>query len=350
MFLYEYTISHVVDRLMCIKKIFLFALLMQFLVVLCKENHYGRVMQARKDAVEGSIVESVEIYPQKAINSKSRIMRKGLLVRHPNAIATIVICHGFMCDRFDSGFLRVVFPREKYNFLTFDFRAHGANIQGQRCTLGRDEALDVTAAVKFLKENPNIDNRLPIIGFGFSMGAVASIEAQASQPLFDAMILDCPFDSCENLIKRSLNNVKFNFLGYQFSLPGQQLLQKYAFHPYVQSLIKVIVKAIAQLDPQDVNVFMCPVDTVKSIKKITVPCFFICCKHDALVTIEAIKSVYRSSSGAKRLWLTNGRRHFDSYFYSPELYGKKVEEFIDHVLNNTIEQQDQGIIEDPDEA
>ena len=333
---------------MCIRKAFLLLLLMPTTVAFAQGNRFGHILERKNTVIEDAIVESVAIYPQKAINSTKKIMRKGLLVRYEDAVATIIICHGFMCDRHDSGFLRCIFPKGKFNFLTFDFRAHGENTEGQRCTLGRDEALDVIAAVQFIKNHSALNKSLPVIGYGFSMGAVAAIEAQARQPLFDAMILDCPFDSCENLIKRSLNNIKFSFLGYRFSLPGQQLLQKYAFHPYIQSLVKVILKTIAQLDPQDVDVFMCPVDTVKSIKKISVPCFFICCKNDERVSIDAIKSVYNNASGAKRLCLTNGRRHFDSYFYNPELYSMRVNQFVNDILNNKMSPQSQGIIEDPE--
>ena len=49
------------------------------------------------------------------------------------------------------------------------------------------------------------------------------------------MILDCPFDSSENIIKCCLEGLQFTLLGYDFSIPACTLLQKYAFHPYVQS-------------------------------------------------------------------------------------------------------------------
>ena len=50
------------------------------------------------------------------------------------------------------------------------------------------------------------------------------------------------------------------------------------------------------------------------------------------------------------LWLTNGRRHFDSYFYNPEKYMKEVRSFIDKVVSGSIkDKQLQKIIEDPDE-
>ena len=97
--------------------------------------------------------------------------------------------------------------------MTFDFRAHGEHCDGQRCTFGRDEHLDVITAAHFLKNHPHLKNK-PVIVYGFSMGAVAAIEAQAKDnSLFSAMILDCPFDSSENIIKRSLESMQFTFFG-----------------------------------------------------------------------------------------------------------------------------------------
>ncbi len=153
-------------------------------------------------------IERVDIVSKESESSDNTITRKGILVRHPNAQANIVISHGFMCDKFDVGFLRSLFPKGKYNFLTYDFRAHGENIKGQLCTFGKDEAFDVQAAAHYFKNHPEL-GKLPILAYGFSMGAVATIEAQAKDPsLFRALILDCPFDSTENIVKKSLQSLK----------------------------------------------------------------------------------------------------------------------------------------------
>ena len=57
--------------------------------------------------------------------------------------------------------------------MTFDFRGHGKNNEGQYCTFGRDEALDVIAAVKFIKSDPELQ-KLPLFVYGFSMLGNAS--------------------------------------------------------------------------------------------------------------------------------------------------------------------------------
>lgn len=298
-----------------------------------------------------ALVEYVDIHSHENGQSNKKIDRKGILVRHKDAVATIVLAHGYMCDKYDMGFLRNMFPHGKYNFLSFDFRAHGENVKGQSCTLGRDEAYDVIAAAQFVRNHPELKSK-PVLVYAFSMGAVASIEAQAKDSsLFDAMILDCPFDSSENVIKNCLDNIKFSVFGYQFEIPGRTVLQKYAFHPYVQSLIKTLLKSVALMQPRKVETTVFPFYPAKSVAKISVPIFFIHCKHDEKVPVSSIKSLYASAGGPKMLWLTNGRYHYDSYFYNPELYVQRVRQFVDQVMSGQWRNKtEQRFLEDADDS
>ena len=187
--------------------------------------------------------------------------------------------------------------------------------------------------------------------YGFSMGAVASIEAQSKKPVFDAMILDCPFDSSENVLKKCLGDIKFSLFGYELSVPGRHLLEKYAFHPYVQAFVKVLLKAIAKLDPKSVDTHIVPFYPVESIKHVSVPCFFIHCKRDEKVPASSIKAIYEGASGPKKLWLTNGRSHFDSYFYNPEKYVERVRGFLSEVIQGKWKSKtDQVVLEDDEDS
>jgi len=312
---------------------------------------YGVVLESDTDILKNGIMEKVVIYPQIERGAVKRIMRKGILARYANAEATILVCHGFMCDKFDAGILRRLFPRRRFNVMVFDFRAHGEDCEGQACTFGRDEALDVIAAVKFIKSHPTLKDK-PVIAYGFSMGSVSAIEAQArDSSLFEAMVLDCPFDSTENVLRRGLANVKFALFGYEFSIPCRTLLERYAFHPYVQSLVKVILRTVAHMDQQDVSINMCRINPAQSVQKVTIPCFFIHCKNDEKISIDGIKSVFNGAAGHKILWLTQGRRHFDSYFYNPEEYTKRIRIFLNQVLNGEFKKGPrQEIIEDDDKG
>jgi len=313
-------------------------------------NLYGYVIPERTKAADGIVVEHVLLYPQESHDSLKRIARHGMLVRSDDAKATILVCHGFMCDKYDVGVLRRIFKTKQFNVMTFDFRAHGQDGEGQYCTFGRDEALDVTAAAQFLRNHPELCDK-PLFAYGFSMGAVSAIEAQSkTSELFDAMILDCPFDSSERVIKMGLECLKCSVFGYEFDLPGRDLLQKYAFHPYIQALVKAVLKTVAQLDATGVSTNFCPIYPAESAKMITIPVFFIHCKNDQKVSVDQVKNVYEGAAGYKRLWLTNGRRHYDSFFYNPEKYIEQVRQFYNQVLNGELEGLPQeGIVEDDDE-
>lgn len=318
---------------------------------------YGVVTRQDFTKIPHAIVEEVQLYPQVANSSDQRIERKGVLVRYPNAEGTILVCHGFMCDKFDVAFLRNIFPKKKFNIMTFDFRAHGEKNDGQYCTFGRDEALDVQSAALFLRQHPDLKNS-PLFVYGFSMGAVAAIEAQScksvaqedgqnQKSLFDAMILDCPFDSSKNLIRKGLSNLKFTILGKEFNIPGRETLERYAFHPYVQTFLKTVLKAISKMDSKNIQTNICHVSPKKSIRNVTVPCFFIHCKNDELVPVDAVKKIYERAQGYKELWLTDGRRHYDSLFYAPEQYAQKIKLFLYKVLNgNVLPSHEGGVIED----
>jgi len=289
-------------------------------------NVYGELLSSNEHQIKNSVVEEIALYPKKMARSRQRIMRKANLVKRNKAKGVVLISHGFMCSKEDVGFLRALFPH--CHCMTFDMRAHGEHKEGQYCTLGRDEALDVAAAALYLRSRDDLKG-LPLLVYGFSMGAVAAIEAQAKDSdLFDGMILDCPFESSENVIKKGLDNMKISLFGYQVSIPGRSLMEKYIFHPYVQSFVKAMLKAFAQLDSKDIRAFVYPVTPVKSVAKIEVPLYLIGCKNDKKIPIESIKRIYaNAASGYKKLWISNGRQHYDSYFYNPELYARRVGKF-----------------------
>jgi len=316
---------------------FIVCVLQVFAISGCtQENSYGSVIPEKTKMANGLTVEHVVLYPKVGHDCSGKIARHGVLSRCNNAKATILICHGFMCDKYDVGILRKVFKKDQFNVMTFDFRGHGENSQGQYCTFGRDESLDVIAAAKFLRNHPDLQD-IPLFVYGFSMGAVSAIEAQSlSSDLFDAMILDCPFESSEKVIKSGLEGLRCSVFGYEFDLPGKEFLQRHAFHPYVQALVKAVLKTVAQMDATGVNTNFCPLYPAESAKKITVPVFFIHCKNDQKVSVEQVWHVYEGAAGYKRLWLTNGRRHYDSFFYNPEKYIEQVRLFCDQVVDGDI--------------
>lgn len=312
------------------------------------DNLTDTVYFKSEDVLEKS--EKRPIFEQVVLNapisdgSTEILKRKGILTRYENAKATIILCHGFTSDKFDMGVLRHLFPKGMYNTLTFDFRAHGEDAHQQLCTFGKNEVHDVAAAVHFVKNHQLLKDK-PIFAYGFSMGAVSAIESQARyQNFFDAMILDCPFGSSETVIKNGLSKMKVNLFGYEFKIPGISFLERYAFNRYVQSFIKYALRIMSHSDSKHINTEIYPLYPAESVKKITVPCFFIHCKHDDKIPTDDIRKMYENASGFKRLWITNGRKHYDSLFYNPERYRKRIRKFLKSVLDKSYIDQPSSLI------
>lgn len=283
-----------------------------------------------KDATE----ERVTFQSRESYDSDKKISRHGILIKRPNAKATVLICHGFMCDKYDVSFLHMMFTQ--YNSMAFDFRGHGDDKDDQYCTLGRNESYDVIAAAEFLRNHPELKGT-PLIVYGFSMGAAAAIVAQAGNPkLFDAMILDCPFDSSDKLLDRGMSQLKINVFGYKVPLPGSQLLKSYAYSPYVQSLLKSILRTFTQFSAESMQVNFKPVYPEEAIKYVDIPCLFIACVNDTKSPEEAVLSVYNGAKGFKRCWIDpDGRRHYDTIFRQTLRYFYKVAIFIEKVLDGS---------------
>jgi len=296
--------------------------------------------------IPGATLERISFQSQRSEGLPGTIARNGVLKIQKDAPATLLVCHGYMCDKDDVSFMRSIFT--SYNVMTFDFRAHGEDAAGQYCTFGKEELFDVIAAVNYLKSRSEVAGK-PLIVYGFSMGAVSAIEAQArAGDLFDAMILDCPFDSSDSVIRRGLANLKFNIFGFEVPLPRRDLLEKYAYSPIVQSMLKAVLKTIAKFDATQTHTRIMKTSPADSAEKIKVPCYFIACKNDEKISVDSVTAVYAGTQGYKRLWITNGRRHFDSFFYNPEKYMHKINKFVKKVITNTLDVNKQAkIIEDP---
>lgn len=315
--------------------------------------YYDRNRKYVPDATE----EIVTFSAQECEGSEKTIMRRGMLMIRENAPATIIIAHGFMANAYDALTFRPILF-DGYNTLVFDFRAHGENAEGQICTFGKNEAFDVIGAVKFVKSHPRLKYK-PIIMYGFSMGAMATLEAHRQDPdLFSpkakiapvvAGIYDCPGRSSDDIIQKGLDNIKFSLFGYEFGIPFKEFIKSISYHWLVQPILKTIFKFLARMDSTQINTQLQPFYPVESAKYVKTPSLFIICKNDEKVSPEQLIDVYRNVPASyKRCWIANGRRHFDPFWFNPEKYTYKVRRFIKKVLENDLSwRQPEKIIRDP---
>jgi pimeloyl-ACP methyl ester carboxylesterase len=268
-------------------------------------------------------------------------VRHGFMVKRKDALGTVLICHGYLGCKQDAIALRHLFPQ--YNIVAFDFRAHGDARHGQFSTIGRDEAYDVIGAVDFIRSEADLQDK-PIIAFGYSMGAVAAIQAQSIDPtLFSAMILDCPFDSTDAAMSRGLDTkLQFSLFGKTITLPLKGLILKYMYTDFAQMVTEYLFQKITAFDSKRVATKFVKVTPLESIKKITVPCLFIHCQNDNKVPVEAVQALYDAKPGFKRLWITQGKKHFGSYSNDPELYWYKVNKFLTKLREQDLTTREQA--------
>lgn len=259
------------------------------------------------------------------------ITRNGELILRPGAKATVLLAHGFKHDKRHSKALRVLFPH--YNTIIFDFRAHGDKAHGQTCSFGAQEIREIKAAADFVKHHPKIGS-LPLFGYGVSMGAVALIEAQAKHSLFEGVILDSPFESMEHVVKRGIAKLSWCIMGIDVLKPIRFILERSMFSPYADGVLRFLLRMCAGMDTQATATSLRPVEPIRSIKNITIPTLVIGCYQDNLTPPEIVARVYKEAlrRSLSELWLVEGKGHVDAFFSHPEQYIKKVNEFVNNVL------------------
>lgn len=302
-------------------------------------SDYERYVQAIKSYIDTLDVSPISFPVQRGLEFDDVFMRKGFLLLRPKAIGTVVICHGYTHSKQEAQFFRTLFPH--FNVLVFDFRAHGELVDGQFSTIGRDEMYDVKGAVDFLREqyhdHPEIAGK-PIIGFGFSMGAVSLLQAQGHfQNLFDALVLDSPFDSSNDCMNRRLQEMmSYKIMGKTYTLPGRNCILKALYKERLHPVTKMFFRCATGMSTNVAQTKFVPVIPLEKAPNITIPCFFVSCETDNKVTPECVRRLYDAvQSPYKRQWVTRGPGHCKSCLSQPEMYCYRINEFILQALNKS---------------
>jgi pimeloyl-ACP methyl ester carboxylesterase len=114
-----------------------------------------------------------------------------------NSPAIIIYAHGIFRSRQEMLERAAALWQRGYAGLLIDLRRHGKSA-GQLSGIGYLERLDVAGAAKFIRDSLQVDT--PIVGFGVSMGAAATLLAAAQTPELSALIIDSSFLSFESTV------------------------------------------------------------------------------------------------------------------------------------------------------
>jgi dipeptidyl aminopeptidase/acylaminoacyl peptidase len=205
----------------------------------------------------------------------------GPAAAHP----AILLAHGLQ-DRKET-MLHLVpwLHKAGYHVMLFDFRGHGASDK-RPTTVGRDEALDIEAALDWL-ETEGVGGSVG--GLGMSLGAAALVNAAAQDPRLDALVLDSLFADWSD-----------TDFARDYRLPPDWLV------PGVPS----------------------PVDLLPEIHA---PILIIHGTADILTSVEHAQRLYAAANEPKYLWINDSGHAWSSWTY-PVIYKQKILDFFGESL------------------
>jgi len=214
----------------------------------------------------------------------------------PENGALILVAHGYADTRSASMF--AFFARNGYGVLAWDFRAHGES-EGDLCTLGYYESLDVEAALDFGLQLPEVEH---IGAWGGSMGGVAVIEAASSREEIEAVVVDSAFPSLEDELAVKVSSG--------------------LFRPF----IRLFAEMQAGLDTDMLQ----PVDRIRAISPR--PVMIIQGEADDAVPEDSAQRLYDAAKEPRYLWMEAGVKHVEMFRDYPKEYEERVVGFFDMFL------------------
>ena len=136
-------------------------------------------------------------------NEKEEITLRGWWIPATNSKGTIIWIHGLDANR-EGEKMELISDIHRLGFsvLTFDLRGHGNSDQAP-LGLGLREKNDVLGAIKYLKENQNIN----YVGvFGISYGAVIGILAAEETDSIVGVFADSPYYNMPELLAKEVSD------------------------------------------------------------------------------------------------------------------------------------------------
>jgi pimeloyl-ACP methyl ester carboxylesterase len=226
-----------------------------------------------------------------------------------NVSAIIIYVHGLFRSRQEMLERAAKLWQHGYAGVLIDLRRHG-NSGGKLSSLGYLERLDVEAAATFIRDSLKVD--APIVGFGVSMGAAATVLAAADAPDIDALIIDSCFLSFEKTVVHHLKLF--------FGLPRFPLADELIF----------FTRSKVGFKNEDFDMQL-------ALQKIgDRPMLFIAGEEDVRMPVEEARALAASAqTSCKSLVVIPGATHGAGYRTNPEMYEQAVLDFLSGMQQST---------------
>ena len=220
--------------------------------------------------------------------------------------ATVVLVHGYGCERHDmlpqASFLHAA----GYSVLLFDLRNCGES-GGDAVTLGYREQQDVLGAIDYLKTRPDVDGSR-IGALGVSMGGSTVIMAAAQTPDIKAVVSESGFKSANSSIEQAFTHF--------IHLPA---------FPYAPITTQIIEWRLGLQTSQVV-----PEAVVGQI--VPRPVLIIHGLQDKTISPDDAHALYAAAGQPKELWLIPTSGHANGAEKDASDYAQRVTKFFDRNL------------------
>lgn len=213
----------------------------------------------------------------------------------------ILICHGIRHDK-RSGIRYVQYLlKEGYTLMLIDFRNHGES-GGCITTYGYHEKEDLRSAVHYLRKR-GLTGSLGVLGA--SMGAAVALQAAAGFEDIQALVLDSPFASLEQIaFEQTIGVTKLpRFAVY---LPIQVACW---WSRYVEDF------PVSEVSP------------LLSAQSLKCPIFLIHGDADRKIGVHHSRQIFDAAPDPKELWICEGAGHLGTYLKDPQEYENRVLDF-----------------------
>jgi pimeloyl-ACP methyl ester carboxylesterase len=168
----------------------IFILLINIIVVIVFLSLWGFYFAIRPIKIRSHLTPadySIKFEPV-SFQTQDNITLKGWFIpsKKPHA-KTIILLHGYPADKGDILPSRL-FLHDNYNLLFFDFRYLGES-GGHYSTAGKDEVLDLLAALNYLETRGIHEAGV----WGFSLGGAVALMAAAQSPKIKALVIESAY-------------------------------------------------------------------------------------------------------------------------------------------------------------
>ncbi len=260
--------------------------------------------RCRRRRVQGSPADLGLRYEEAQFLTSDRLTLRGWFLESPGARAVVVLVHDLGATRTDVDRrlldLARDYVRRGYSVFTFDLRGHGDS-GGARDTLGRDERLDVAAAVACVRRRMA---GVPVILHGFGFGAAVALAAAANRTDVTAVVADSAFPTMREYIHRRWR-----------WLPSPALT--------------VVGRIANRLYGADIDALQ----PVAIVNRVNVPVLYVHNQGDPLLPPSCTLNLAAASLDARdRVWIAAGSGHATGYREAPDAYVRRMVEFYDQVI------------------